>query len=249
MSNKVYRKQLNSSVAVIFLVLIGAFIVLAICNSSVNSSESENSSNKVENTESTNEATNDDGPSKEEIDAARQQIADELGIDVSNIKANETTQLESGGTVLGTAKKVKNFKSLAEAESDMGYYLGLHNKFDSLSGYELVGMYKIADSWYQAVFECIDKPSITVKTSKEASLKDLTAAYTSDYDVVETESINGIDVTSKSDANGTVHLMYFETANNKKYSIFSTDGIDGLDAVNLVNELIGNLKVMDDWVG
>lgn len=245
MSNKAYRKQLNSSVAIIFLVLIIAFVVVAIQTSSVDSYEHENNSDSLE---STSETSNNEGPSKEELDAARQQIADELGIDVSNIKVNDATQLDSGGTVLGAAKKVKNYRSLADAESDMGYYLGLHNKLQSLSGYELVGMYQISDSWYQALFECSGKPSITVKTSKEASLEDLTAAYTSEYDVVETEYIKGINVTSKSDADGTVHLMYFETENDKKYTIFSTDGIDSLDAASLVTELLDNLKGMDDWV-
>ena len=245
MSNKAYRKQLNSSVAVIFLVLTVVFIGAAIHSSSGNPYEYTDSSESLDSTDKT---TSDNETTQEAIDAARQQIADELGIDVSNIKVSDTTQLESGGTVLGSAKKVKNYKSLADAESDMGYYLGLHNKIDSLRGYELVGMYKIADSWYQAVFECSDKPSITVKTSKEASLKDLTDAYTSEYNVVDTDNIKGIDVTSKSDADGTVHLMYFETINNKKYTIFSTDGIDSLDAVNLVTELITNIKGMDDWV-
>lgn len=81
--------------------------------------------------------------------------------EIDTSSTSSTSQDESNLEILGEtatgrlvaegAKRVKSFRTLAEAESDMGYYLGLHNYLECDSLYELVAMQSIGDNeWYQA---------------------------------------------------------------------------------------------------
>lgn len=176
----------------------------------------------------------------------------------------ERVQTETGAILEGNlAKEVKQFRTLADAEADMGYYLGLHNTLESVDGYELVGFYKIdGGTWYQAVYEYetpeeIGYPTITIKTSKTATLDELVEPYTfKELDgtggkVEESKKLSDMLVNyagyQNHTENGFWDLAYFEVPNGKKYSIYSSSGINKAVLDDILNELIGNLKIMEDW--
>lgn len=193
-------------------------------------------------------------PPKEETnnnltDVERQMI-EEIGLDPENVNTEIT---QSGGKLVGeVAKTVKSYKTLADAEEEMGYYLGLHNTLESQPNLKLVGMYNIGKgSWYQALFEDETESlaNITVKTSKTTSLEDLTAPYDiGDYKSVDIKSINGIDVTFGKYENDLVNLVGLATPNGKAYTIYTSVGNEYSVMESIVIELINNLKIMDDWV-
>lgn len=219
-------------------------------NHSTSSSSSDSSSSAIESEGST--STSSDVSSENSEEASEDEIT------------TEKVQTETGAILEGNlAKEVKQFRTLADAEADMGYYLGLHNTLESVDGYELVGFYKIdGGTWYQAVYEYetpeeIGYPTITIKTSKTATLDELVEPYTfKELDgtggkVEESKKLSDVLVNyagyQNHTENGFWDLAYFEVPNGKKYSIYSSSGINKAVLDDILNELIGNLKIMEDW--
>lgn len=179
------------------------------------------------------------------------EILEEIGLDPSTV-TTEITQ--SGGKIVGNlAKTVKSFKTLADAEEDMGYYLGFHNTIESHPELTLSGIYSIGSGeWYQALFEDETNTinNITVKTSMKTSIEELTAPYNIvDFDSISSETIYGVEVTFVGNNGNTVNLVYFDVPNGKAYTIYTSVGNEYSLMQDLVVELIGNLQIMDDWKG
>lgn len=229
-----------------------ASLVCAVCLlcSCGTESHSTSSSSTIESEDST--STSSDVSSENSEEASENEIT------------TEKVQTETGAILEGNlAKEVKQFRTLADAEADMGYYLGLHNTLESVDGYELVGFYKIdGGTWYQAVYEYenpeeIGYPTITIKTSKTATLDELVEPYTfKELDgtggkVEESKKLSDVLVNyagyQNHTENGFWDLAYFEVPNGKKYSIYSSSGINKTVLDDILNELIGNLKIMEDW--
>lgn len=219
-------------------------------NHSTSSSSSDSSSSAIENEDSTSTSSDVSSENGEEVSE------DEI--------TTEKVQTETGAILEGNlAKEVKQFRTLADAEEDMGYYLGLHNTLESVDGYELVGFYKIdGGTWYQAVYEYenpeeIGYPTITIKTSKTATLDELVEPYTFEElagtggKVEESKKLSDVLINyagyQNHTENGFWDLAYFEVPNGKKYSIYSSSGINKAVLDDILNELIGNLKIMEDW--
>ena len=188
-----------------------------------------------------------------ELNETARKFIEEMGMDPDNDTIQDVNG--TGLTLVGNAKVVNQYRSLHEAETDMGYYLGLHNTLESWPNYELVGMYNIGNEWYQAIYEDVigERASITLKVSKTATLEDLTEAYDFDlYDerdiVYESElgDISGKIYVGKEDK--LEHLICFETANNKKYTLFTFDGVADEVLTNVFYELAANLQIMVDWI-
>ena len=178
-------------------------------------------------------------------------LIEQIGLDPDNVTTEVTT---SGGKLVGNlAKTVTSFRTLAEAEEDMGYYLGLHNTIESHPELTLSGVYKIGqDDWYQALFEDASGSvnNITVKTSMTTSVSELIAPYNvSDYNWTRSESVLGVNVTFAGNDDGIVNLMYFDVSNGKAYSIYTSVGNEYSVMLDIVSELIENLQIMDDWKG
>lgn len=173
-------------------------------------------------------------------------ILKDAGVDVDAL--DEGAKTGSGGTILGDALPAMSYRTLADAEQEFGYYLGLHNKLESLTEYELVAMYIIDNDIMQGIFNNLDETkTITVKTSKVKSKQELISVY-NEYEINEHEIIEGIDVAMSGNTSEEINLAYFDVKNGKNYSIFTHSGISREQMVELVSELISNLKIMDDWV-
>lgn len=173
-------------------------------------------------------------------------ILESQGIDGSIVEDKKRT--ESGATILGDALPVKECRTLAEGEEIIGYYLGLHNKLESLPDYELVQLFIINNEFMYAIYENQnDLDTILIKTSKIKDSKDLTSVY-EDYKLKDIINIEGVDVNVSSNTEGIVNLAYFDVKNGKSYSIFNKAGLEEGDIKLLLKELISNLKIMDDWV-
>lgn len=147
------------------------------------------------------------------------------------------------------AKVVTEYRTLAEAEEDMGYYLGFHNTLESIPGYHLVAMYNVGDkSWFQAIYEH-EYPDtygvLVVKVSKNVSRETLISPYTNQYDI-ETKTIHGVNVEYKY-VNDLYCLTSFSVPNGKSYSLYISTGITVDEMNSLLIELIDNLKSMEDW--
>lgn len=177
------------------------------------------------------------------------EVLEGLGIDPKDLNKEITT---SGGVLTGdVAKTVKQYRTLAEAEEDMGYYLGLHNDIESHPELQLVGMYNIGNgAWYQAAYESSSNKisGITVKTSNKTDIKQLIAPYNvGEYKNKEVKNIEDIEVNFLGNESSVVNLVYFKVKNGKSYSIFTSAGNDDAVMTDIATELISNLKIMDDW--
>ena len=160
---------------------------------------------------------------------------------------------ESGATLEGNlAKTVKQFKTLAEAEEDMGYYLGLHNTVQSHEEYRLVGMYRIGENeWYQAAFDCETNPKegFTLKVSKTMTEEEMLKPYEdSDFRYKSTNFYGFTAITYESLTEEKWNLASFTCKNGKVYSLYTGEGIERKLFEDIVSELLGNLIIMDDWV-
>lgn len=179
--------------------------------------------------------------------SAEDSIADvlaEKGIDTDKIQGKSSTS--SGGTILGSALPAVQYKTLNDAEKSFGYYLGLHNKLESLSDYELVDMYIINKQVMQAVYENSNSTkTITVKTSKTETASDLADVYSNDK-VNDQIEVNGVDI-NISVSNDVIKLAYFSVPNGKSYSVYTAAGLNTDDMTSILTELIENLKLMEDW--
>jgi len=184
-------------------------------------------------------------PSQTENDATLSVLKD-AGVDTTKIENKAATA--GGGTILGGALPAVAYKTLSEAESAFGYYLGLHNKMGSLTGYNLVGMYIIDGKVMQGIYESSDATkTITVKTSKIEASTELVSVY-SKYSLDETIEINGVSVKLLGSTKESFNLAYFSVPNGKGYSIHTDSGLSETDMNKLLTELINNLQSMDDWV-
>ena len=215
-------------------------------------------------------------PPKTELDLVKDDVitnfVDSIGVDKEDLTG--VVKTESGATLEGNlAKTVKQYRTLAEAEEAMGYYLGLHNTIESHPEYNLVAMYNIGDgAWYQALFEhseasriteelgdaiteheaahlAEEYPSLTVKTTKdtEAGLDGLIAPYLDDFNSDEIITINDVKVRICSNYEGEALLGCFTIPNKKSYSIYTSYGIEPEVMKDILGELINNLKIMEDW--
>lgn len=168
-------------------------------------------------------------------------ILRENGIDTSELEESGDTDI--GGKILGSALPAKQYRTLHDAESAFGYYLGLHNHLDSLTEYELVDMYIINGNIMQAVYENADETrTITVKTSKEKSVDELADVYTRYSHEVE-KTYSGISVTFSGEEDDMVNLVKLSYS-GKAYTIYSASGLGVEDAEDLTKELIKNLLLI-----
>lgn len=173
-------------------------------------------------------------------------MLEEQGLSKSKLEKQYHTS--SGATILGDGLPVKNFKTLNDAETSFGYYLGLHNKLASLSGYQLVSVYVINSLFMQASFDSTDgKKSIVVKTTKKETAAMLTNVY-SKGKYIDKINVNGTEVTIYGTSREVANTSYFGVKNGKQYSIHTEKGISKKDMLALLGELINNLHSMTDWV-
>lgn len=174
-------------------------------------------------------------------------IIEELGGNPETSKGEITQEEIDSGIV---TKEVHEYRSLAEAEEDMGYFLGLRNDLTSLTDYQLVKMYNVGDkAWYQAEYENNNDSDdkIIVKTSKTASISSMKSIYTDEFKAnIELNKYN--TVVKIEGNNEKYNIASFETRNNKKYIIYSHNGLDIEQFEGLIDELFENLASMRDWI-
>lgn len=194
---------------------------------------------------------------KDIMDESLDTFLDSIGMkDKENI-----AQTDTGGLLVGdVAKEVHSYKSLAEGEEDMGFYLGLHNQIKSQPGYNLVGLYRIGEGeWYQAIYSAepdnnqeanTEYPDITMKVTRDYCVIELLEAYETDNYTYYDKDIEGVSVRFhyKSDAPDKINIASFELDNDKSYSLFTSVGVKADIIENIATELVNNLKIMDDWV-
>lgn len=171
------------------------------------------------------------------------ELLKENGVSEDKIKNMQKTA--SGATLIGDAVPAKEYRTLNDAEKEFGYYLGLHNKLESLDGYELTAMHIINEEFMQGTYES-DKESIIVKTSKVKSAEDMAKVY-NDMTNKNNQTILGVPVSLKSKEVGKVNVAAFRVPNGKNYVISSVAGLSDEEMKELLSELIDNLQRMDDW--
>ena len=88
---------------------------------------------------------------------------------------------EDGTVNSESVKTVKQFRTLNDAEVYMGFYLGLHNRLESIDKYELVSISNVGEgTWFQALYESedIDKyTDYTLKVKKTTQKEEILEAY------------------------------------------------------------------------
>lgn len=171
------------------------------------------------------------------------ELLKENGVSEDKIKNMQKTA--SGATLMGDAVPAKEYRTLNDAEKEFGYYLGLHNKLESLDGYELVAMHIINEEFMQGTYES-DKESLIVKTSKVKSAEDMAKVY-NDMTNKNNQTILGVPVSLRSKEVGKVNVATFRVPNGKNYVISSVAGLSNEEMKELLSELIDNLQRMDDW--
>lgn len=196
----------------------------------------------------TNDTTSIEEAKEKEYDKQYEMVIEKMGGTSESAVGPVTQDQVDSGVVL---KKVYQYKTLAEAESDMGYYLGFHNDMKSVPEYHLIAISNVGEkAWFQATFqhEESDKwPDIVVKTSKESPLESLKITYSSTMNDIVTRTYHGISVEYA--GNGEYYkLVSFETPNNKAYTLYCNNGFKIEYWEPIVKELISNLVIMDDWV-
>lgn len=221
-------------------VITSAFVVTAILNRK-NTAEKEAQATVSQSSENKSKLTGTEEEKQGIIDMLAAQ-----GVDKN--KLEEEYKTDNGGTILGDALPAKAYRTLHEAESAFGYYLGLHNKLESLTEYQLVDMHIINNEFMQGTYENGDgKKSISVKTSKKKTEQELIKVY-KEHNYNSTIEIQGIKVNMAGESKDKINLASFTVPNKKSYSINTTAGLTPDEMNRLVDELIGNLKIMDDWV-
>lgn len=164
------------------------------------------------------------------------------GVDTSIIESESNTEL--GGTLLGNAKQVKQFRTLNESEEYNQCYFGFHNSFDSLSGYSLVGVYSIGNEYMQGIYELGDTgETITVKFDKDGISSELRAPYEL-RDSIERVSYDKYNITYEGDTKDRINLICLDAPTGKAYTIYSLSGLESENAQLLAKELIDNLELI-----
>lgn len=167
---------------------------------------------------------------------------------VSEEKIAEMQKTASGATIMGDALPAKEYRTLNDAETAFGYYLGLHNKIDSLPEYELTAMHIINNEFMQGTYENSDgTKSILVKTSKTKSASEMSSVYTGNTYSKE-EYIHGVEVKLQGKQAGTINVASFNVQNGKEYVISSVAGLDEANMLDVLAELIVNIQGMEDWI-
>lgn len=180
-------------------------------------------------------------------------ILESVGLNPNNVTINVDNLNDGSDTV---AKAVTQYKTLADAESDMGYYLGFHNTIESVPELSLVGMYSIGNGeWYQALFESSTNDdenavhNITVKTSMVDDKSKLMATYNIDsYEYKTTRSIQGVDIDFIGESDDNINVVALSISNGKAYTIYTSLGNSYDVMYSIANELVINLQSMDDWI-
>lgn len=258
MTKKEKEKELILNTVIILLVFVLATVVLIGWSLTAEVDTEDLIDNAVTNSENStgidlSGAENFEEESELVTQEAINQVLDTLGKDSSDL--NKVYD-EDGNILSNTVKTIKAFRTLAEAEEYMGYYLGLHNTLECIDGYELVQMSSVGnDDWMQALYQgenLDDYPDFTVKVSKESSLDILLSAFDLDngYPIKEIKNIYDVKVTVlgkiSSDEN-VLNLSYFSTDNGKNYVINCGGGMTRDNMLAILSELISNLQIMDDW--
>lgn len=183
---------------------------------------------------------------EEEIEEVKKLLEDN-GVDTSIIE--EATRTEAGGTLLGSAKPVKQFKTLHDAEEYYEDYFGFHNTIESVPEYSLVGMYCVYDQFLQGIYETEDEQHvITVKFSKTMSSDELREVY-NQFKRVDIVSYNDqIKFACEGPSDNEINLIRFDFPNGKAYTVYTVDCLTKDTAWNIAFELIENLMSMNDWV-
>lgn len=182
----------------------------------------------------------------EEERKAVEQLLKDNNIDPSIL--DESTNTEMGGTILGDAKPVKQFRTLHDGEEYYESYFGFHNTIDSLQGYSLVGLYCINDEFMQGIYEADDgSKNLVVKFSKTLTTDELSSPYEDREYIDHIELENSISAHIEGNSSDELNLMLLGFKNNKSYSIYSASGLPRETMVNIGNELVTNLMSMDDW--
>ena len=157
---------------------------------------------------------------------------------VSEEKIAEMQKTASGATIMGDALPAKEYRTLNDAETAFGYYLGLHNKIDSLPEYEFMqGTYENSDG----------TKSILVKTSKTKSASEMSSVYTGNT-YSKKEYIHGVEVKLQGKEAGTINVASFNVQNGKAYVISSVAGLNEANMIDVLAELIVNIQGMEDWI-
>lgn len=186
-------------------------------------------------------------------DEAIDRVLSSIGKDSEDL--NKT--YNEDGTVNGeSVKTVKQFRTLNEAEVYMGFYLGLHNRLESIDKYELVSISNVGEgTWFQALYQSEDLDEytdFTLKVSKTTPMEVLLGAFDLEngYKYHDTIDINGqeVNILSKGTIEGDSNLAYFSTKNGKKYVLNCGGGMLRENMELILNELVINLMSMDDWV-
>lgn len=168
----------------------------------------------------------------------------EQGVDKEKLEKSYTNA--NGATILGDALPAKEYKSLHEAEETFGYYLGLHNTLESLTGYDLIAMHIVNNTFMQGTYENGTDKSLLVKTSKKEKSEELAKVYT-EYEIFKSIDVEGVKVNLSSKDTESINLAYFDLSNGKSYALSTVSGLSEEDTLKLLRELITNLKSMEDW--
>ena len=234
--------------------LVCALVITAILMCSCSSVEVDTSLSAVDTEGTETESSSGNQPpisgqvelSGEELEEVKK-LLEENGIDESII--DEATRTETGGTLLGSAKPVKQFRTLHDAEEYYDDYFGFHNTIEALPEYSLVGMYCIYDQFLQGIYETEDeKHVVTVKFSKTMDSDELREVY-NQFTFVDIVSYNDeIKFACEGESVEEVNLIRFDFPNGKAYTVYSVEAFDRDVAWDIAFELIENLMSMTDWV-
>lgn len=181
----------------------------------------------------------------DEYNDSVKELLKQQGMSDEDIEKVETS--ENGATIIGGAKPVVSYRTLHDAETAFGNYLGLHNTIQLDEEYNLVSMMIINKTILFGTYENLNADrTFTVKLSIEDNLEKIKENAYPEYEESSKLEINGIEATLWHDDNG-AHLLEFECSNEKKYVLFSLNGIKQIYFESIAEELIDNLMIMEDW--
>lgn len=245
-NKKIYKKGIKNTTYILMIILIIIIgVVLVRNNGELKDEDCKDTGTDM----GIEEDIADRGGNVEEKESGHNEILKLLesqGIDTSGMEEEHNTP--GGATLLGGAKPIKEFRTLASAEEEFGKYLGFHNRLESLEGYELCNIFIIEESCLHAIYNNSDETkTIVVKLSMIEKSNELINIY-NEYGVQVNENIGGVEVKCRGYEEGVVNLIHFDTNNGRGYSIHTNAGLTLEESIKVAEELITNLRIMDDWL-
>lgn len=233
---------MKKTLGVLFIALL--ICSIAACGNNENLDNSDNSDSQVTSSSSIN--NQEETKMSTEEREALEKLLEDNGIDTSIL--DEAADTELGGTILGDAKPVKQFKTLHDGEEYYKSYLGFHNSIDSLPGYNLVGLYCVNDEFMQAIYESEQGESnLVVKFSKTLNSGELREPYDISEYIKHLDIKESVSAHLEGEDKSSINLILLDYTNGKSYSIYSKQGLSEEIAADIANELTDNVMSMTDW--